>query len=144
MAKLRKINRSLPMQLLQARESAMARFRPMLRGFGLTDQQWRVIRVLASCEQIEAFELSEQSMILPPSLTRILKNLENDGLIKRKKDAEDQRKTLIQLTLSGKKKYAQVVPESEKIYRDIENRVGKKELDELLKQLVNLNQQLEQ
>ena len=70
------------MQLLQARESAMALFRPMLRTFGLTDQQWRVIRVLASHNNIEAFELSQQSMILPPSLTRILKNLEEEGLVK--------------------------------------------------------------
>ena len=83
MAKLRNINRSLPMQLLHARESVMSLFRPMLRSFGITDQQWRVIRVLATQENVEAFELSQQSMILPPSLTRILKNLEEDGLIKR-------------------------------------------------------------
>ena len=104
MAKLRNINRSLPMQLLHARESAMSLFRPMLRSFGITDQQWRVIRVLATQENVEAFELSQQSMILPPSLTRILKNLEEDGLIKRATYKQDQRKVLINLTAKGRKK----------------------------------------
>ncbi|MDD9889921.1 MAG: homoprotocatechuate degradation operon regulator HpaR [Gammaproteobacteria bacterium] len=131
------------MQLLLARESAMALFRPMLRSFGLTDQQWRVIRVLASQNNIEAFELSQQSMILPPSLTRILKNLEEEGLVKRDRDKEDQRKVLISLSAKGQRKFQQVVPDSEKIYRSIERKVGKKALNDLLKQLVALNSSLE-
>tara|TARA_B100000686_G_scaffold270027_1_gene286236 strand:- start:1378 stop:1782 length:405 start_codon:yes stop_codon:yes gene_type:complete len=131
------------MQLLQARESAMALFRPMLRSFGLTDQQWRVIRVLANQCNTEAYELSQQSMILPPSLTRILKNLEEDGLVKRTPDYNDQRKVLINLTTRGRKKYEQVVPESEKVYRSIENKVGKEELNDLLRHLVALNSSLE-
>ncbi|GIT20776.1 MAG: hypothetical protein CM1200mP40_04580 [Gammaproteobacteria bacterium] len=49
------------------------------------------------------FELSQQSMILPPSLTRILKNLEEDGLIKRATYKQDQRKVLINLTAKGEK-----------------------------------------
>ena len=131
------------MQLLHARESAMSLFRPMLRSFGMTDQQWRVIRVLAAKKNIEAFELSKQSMILPPSLTRILRNLEEDGLIKRAIYKQDQRKVLINLTAKGRKKYRQIVPESERIYRSIEKTIGKKELDELLKRLFYLNQSLE-
>ncbi|MAX07438.1 homoprotocatechuate degradation operon regulator HpaR [Gammaproteobacteria bacterium] len=143
MAKLRNINRSLPMQLLQARESTMFLFRPMLRQFGLTDQQWRVIRVLATNKQIEAFELSQQSMILPPSLTRILKNLEEKGFVKRSTDIGDQRKVLVSLSARGQKKYQQVVPASEKIYRSIERKLGKRELTGLLNQLINLNNSLE-
>ena len=143
MAKLRNINRSLHMQLLQARESTMFLFRPMLRQFGLTDQQWRVIRVLATNKQIEAFELSQQSMILPPSLTRILKNLEEKGFVKRSTDIGDQRKVLVSLSARGQKKYQQVVPASEKIYRSIERKLGKRDLTELLNQLINLNNSLE-
>ena len=131
------------MQLLQARESTMFLFRPMLRQFGLTDQQWRVIRVLATNKQIEAFELSQQSMILPPSLTRILKNLEEKGFVKRSPDIGDQRKVLVSLSARGQKKYQQVVPASEKIYRSIERKLGKRELTGLLNQLINLNNSLE-
>ena len=143
MAKLRNINRSLPMQLLLARESTMSLFRPMLRSFGLTDHQWRVLRVLAGCAYVEAFELSHRSMILPPSLTRIVKNLEEERLVKRTAVSADQRKVLITLPAKGCRKYKQVVPESEKIYRSIEKKLGKRELDDLLKQLVTLNKNLE-
>ena len=39
-------HRNLPRLLLQARESVMAHTRPGLRDQGLSDQQWRVLRVL--------------------------------------------------------------------------------------------------
>ena len=130
------------MQLLHARESTMSLFRPMLRSFGITDQQWRVIRVLASCETIGAFELSQQSMILPPSLTRILKNLEKEGFVSRSTDLADQRKLLHSVTPKGRRKYDQVVPESEKIYRSLEAKIGKVELNDFLNQLVALNTKL--
>ena len=50
---MRDIELSLPLQLLKAREAAMARFRPMLRSHGLTEQQWRVIRVLAAADGLD-------------------------------------------------------------------------------------------
>ncbi|NAW23594.1 homoprotocatechuate degradation operon regulator HpaR, partial [Salmonella sp. gx-f9] len=34
--------RNLPHLLLRARETLMARFRPILREHGITEQQWRV------------------------------------------------------------------------------------------------------
>ena len=63
---------SLPMMLLRAREAVMGRFRPMLRKFNLTEQQWRIIRALSEVEEQDASDLAEVSYILAPSLTRIL------------------------------------------------------------------------
>ena len=40
----RPFDQSLPMMLMRAREGVMRRFRPHLRGHGLTDQQWRILR----------------------------------------------------------------------------------------------------
>ena len=92
---LRRLDRSLPMELLKAREAAMARFRPMLREFGLTEQQWRVIRVLAEYGRIDASELARRSMLLAPSLTRILQFLESQGLVRRLADKGDQRRAFL-------------------------------------------------
>ena len=58
---------SLPMLLLKARESVMDRFRPVLRRFDLTEQQWRVIRALAEVDERDASELAAESYILAPS-----------------------------------------------------------------------------
>ena len=41
-------HRNLPSLLLQARESIMGHTRPFLRSHGLSDQQWRVLRVLGN------------------------------------------------------------------------------------------------
>ena len=40
---MRPFARSLPMQLLRAREVLMQEFRPHLRKQGLSEQQWRVL-----------------------------------------------------------------------------------------------------
>lgn len=140
---LRAVSRSLPMQLLKAREATMEHFRPMLRRFGLTDQQWRVIRVLATHPAIDAKELAHRSLILPPSLTRIVKNLEADGLVRRRPGAADQRRVQLSLSAAGRERYDAVVPSSEAIYRAIEGRFGSGKLEALLDLLTDLNETLD-
>ncbi|MFP3759065.1 homoprotocatechuate degradation operon regulator HpaR, partial [Cupriavidus sp. SIMBA_020] len=39
-------HRNLAMLLLEARETLMGMFRPILKEFALTEQQWRIVRVL--------------------------------------------------------------------------------------------------
>ena len=130
---------SLPMLLLRAREAAMVKFRPLLRDHGLTEQQWRVLRVLATGKPLDAGELAERSTLLGPSLTRIIKSLERDGLVRRSLDPADQRRAVIALTQSGQDKYHQVSPNSEHLYQEIEQQFGAKNLkhlNQLLNQLV--------
>ena len=57
-APMREFSRSLPMSLLRAREAVMRHFRPSLRDHGLTEQQWRILRALASIDAIEVTELA--------------------------------------------------------------------------------------
>lgn len=121
---LRDFEQSLPMALLKAREAAMARFRPMLRGHGLTEQQWRVIRALSDYDRIDASELARRSFLLAPSLTRILQHLESEKLVKRLTDASDQRRSVLTLTARGQKLFAEVAPDSEALYEDIETAFG--------------------
>jgi hypothetical protein len=45
----------------------MAHFRPMLARHDITEQQWRVLRVLAETGPVEATELANRASILPPS-----------------------------------------------------------------------------
>ena len=94
---IRSFKKSLPMQLLKAREAAMSRFRPMLRTHGLTEQRWRVIRAIYEHGLIDASELAEESFLLSPSLTRILKFLEKEKIIKRIGDKSDLRRSVFNL-----------------------------------------------
>ncbi len=135
---LRPITRSLPMQLLQAREAAMTHFRPMLRTHGVTEQQWRVLRVLAAEGELDASQLATRCFLLAPSLSRILQTLERDGHITRAADVDDARRALVSLSASGRVLYGQVSPDSEALYADIEKRFGKRRLAELNTLLTDL------
>ncbi len=136
---MRDIELSLPLQLLKAREAAMARFRPMLRSHGLTEQQWRVIRVLAAADALDGRELARRSFLLAPSLTRILQNFEALGVIKRGAHASDQRRALFELTRKGRKVFDEVAPDSERLYGGIAAEFGVEKLETLYQLLAEFS-----
>ena len=131
MPELRDLDHSLPLQLLKAREAAMSNFRPMLRRHGLTEQQWRVIRVLAAYQGIDATTLAQRAMLLAPSLTRILQHLQRESLVQRVPDRQDQRRATFTLTPAGQAKFDAVGPDSEKLYAVIEKQFGANNLAQL-------------
>lgn len=125
------------MQLLQAREAAMAHFRPMLRAHGLTEQQWRVLRVLAAEERLDTGELATRTMLLAPSLSRILQSLDAEGLIDKSWDASDQRRQFISLSKAGARRYENIGPQSESLYQSIEATFGRDKLNTLYELLAD-------
>ena len=134
-AALAQTRRTLPIALLRARETVMDRFRPLLHRLDITEQQWRVLRVLDEAEAMDASELAQGSAILAPSLSRILKTLEARGLIEVRKDQTDGRRTLINLSPSGATFLAEAAPESAKIYEEIEALVGRDRIETLLDEI---------
>src|SRR5687767_11225686 len=90
-SRLRDFSRSLPMSLLKAREAVMRHFRPGLQHCGVTEQQWRVLRALTTVDNIEVMALADATCLLPPSLSRILKDLNERKLIRRRTSKEDMR-----------------------------------------------------
>jgi homoprotocatechuate degradation regulator HpaR len=122
--------RNLPLVLLHAREAAMAHFRPILKHHGLTDQQWRVIRVLSeAAAPLEPGQIADACKILGPSLTGILSRLVQMGLIDRARSALDQRRQRVSLTQKGRALVDRMTPLIDRQYRTIEEALGKQELD---------------
>ena len=124
--------RSLPMSLLRARELVMARFRPMLAKHDVTEQQWRVVRVLGEESPLGASELAVRASILGPSLTRIIKTLESRGLITRDVHASDPRRVDLAITPAGRTLIDSLAPERRRIFEEIEHKHGRPQLDALL------------
>lgn len=141
-APMREFRRSLPMSLLRAREAVMDRFRPVLRAHGVTEQQWRVLRALAATGPIDAGGLAEACCLLPPSLTRILRDLLGRNLIARHTSAQDQRVSEISITALGRELIANVGPHSERQYREIADRLGSGDSERLYALLERLEQRL--
>lgn len=140
---LREFDRSLPMTLLKAREAVMRKFMPSLREHDLSAQQWRVLRALNETKSSDASEIAEQCAILMPSLSRILRNLENRKLIRRKSCPDDQRRRLTSITTKGRSLVDRIAPNSEERYDEIARRFGKRNLADLYDKLGQLIECLE-
>jgi len=136
-------HRNLPRLLLQARESVLAHTRPSLREHGLSDQQWRVLRVLGEHGTVETGRVAREAYILGPSLTGVLARMERDGLVRRERDPADQRRTVVEATARGRKMVERLSETVESHYRWLEQSLGKQklvQLYELLDQLIALEQ----
>jgi len=121
----RQINhRNLPMLLLKARESLLSHFRPIINHYGLTEQQWRIIRTLSERDALEPWQICEACHILSPSLTGVLTRMEEMGLIKRRRVPEDQRRLIISLTPKSDKLVDDMAPLIETQYRLLEQSLG--------------------
>lgn len=140
---LRPLLKSAPMALLRCREAFMQKFRPMLHRHGVTEQQWRVLRVLMENDSIEVTRLAEAAVILPPSLSRILRNMESDGLIRRRTVRDDQRRSQISTTVRARRLFQKVARESDAIYRELEQALGGKRLDQLDALLTTMERELQ-
>lgn len=134
-AGLRDFSRSLPMALLKAREAVMDRFRPILRAHDVTEQQWRVLRALEDGSEQEVSRLAERCRLLGPSLTRILRALEDRGLVIRRNDPGDLRRAFIRIAEDGMTVIGRVAPLSETEYAAIEAAFGAGRLAELHREL---------
>ncbi len=82
--------------------------------------------------------MAEKAFILAPSLTRMLRALEERGLITRHKDKDDGRRVLLTLAPAGQAVIDEVMPDSRRVYADIDARFGKKRVEALLDMLEEL------
>ncbi len=128
---MRDFAHSLPMSLLRAREAAMRHFRPILRTHNITEQQWRILRALAASGGIEITALARTAFLLGPSLSRILRDLEERTLIDRRPLENDLRRSIVHLTEKGLKLIEAIAPNSEAIYLKMTKRFGTRKLAEL-------------
>jgi len=117
-------HRNLPLLLLQAREQVIAGFRPILNAHGVTEQQWRIVRVLLETGPLEPRDIGRHCRISSPSLAGVLTRMAELGLVERKRFARDQRRVQVSLTARSRKLAASMAPEVEAQYRRLEDRVG--------------------
>jgi homoprotocatechuate degradation regulator HpaR len=124
-------HRNLPMLLLRARESVIQYFRPGLKIHALTEQQWRVMRVLDDRGSSDAGHIAYETCIVPPSLSGVLDRMERDGLIVRRRLAEDQRRVMVELSQDSRVIVAGMHRLIEAQYRLIEAHLGLADLGTL-------------
>lgn len=129
---------SLAGTLLAAREAVMAPIRPILREAGVTEQQWRLLRVLADEGACDASRLSEIAMLHAPSVTRILKELGDRKLIARDPDPADGRRSVVTISARGRALVRRVARKTRVVLDAYAGAFGHKRLAALQSELVAL------
>ena len=126
------VHRNLPLLLLRAREALMQHYRPGLRAHGLSDQQWRVLRVLREHEGgLETGRLAQQAYILGSSLTGMLARMEKSGLVARQRCPDDARRSLVAATPDGLALADTLSDAIEAQYQDLAAHLGQARLNQL-------------
>jgi homoprotocatechuate degradation regulator HpaR len=134
MSRLRKLppfEQTLPAILLTAVDAVLAPMRPKLREHDITEPQWRVMRVLNDRGATDATRLSDVGLLHAPSVTRILKVLEERKLVVREPDAHDKRRTVVALTSGGREVVKNISREVLRVMEEYAERFGAQRLERL-------------
>jgi homoprotocatechuate degradation regulator HpaR len=133
--KLPPFEQSLGATILMAREAVMAPLRPVLREHNITEPQWRVMRVINERGAADATGLAEVGLLHAPSVTRILKELQERGLVVREPDPDDRRRMMIALSPEGREMVKSTARPMVRILREYSDRFGAERLERLANEL---------
>lgn len=131
---------SLAGSLLAAREAVMAPIRPMLRDAAVTEQQWRVLRVLDDRGPMEPTTLADAALLYAPSVARILKELVERGMVRRAPHPGDRRRAVLSLAPTGVALMRATSIQTMAKLDDYAERFGRDRLDRLIAELQSLIQ----
>lgn len=129
---MQEFSRSLPMMLYRSLDVVMPRFRRIFNEFGLTEQQWRVLRVLWQQDEVAFRELADQTLIPAPSLVGIVDRLTTSGLAKRRRSSTDRRNVYVRATAKGKALEKEVRPRVDQAYDELRSSVDSRTWDSLI------------
>jgi homoprotocatechuate degradation regulator HpaR len=118
---------SLPMILSRSLDQVMPSYRRLFQANDLTDQQWRVLRALWEKQHLTSAQISQITLLPPPSLVGILDRLEKKNLIGRLRSTKDRRHVHIIPTKKGRALMEHMIPMVERIHDDFMQRVTESE-----------------
>jgi homoprotocatechuate degradation regulator HpaR len=133
--KLPPFEQSIAAVMLSGKESVIAPMRSKLREHNITEPQWRVMRVINDRGATDATGLAEVGLLHAPSVTRILKELEERKLILREPDANDRRRTMVALSPEGREIVKVISRHVLHIMREYADRFGHQRLEKLLNEV---------
>jgi homoprotocatechuate degradation regulator HpaR len=126
--------------LMRSREKVMAPIRDMLRASGLTEQQWRVLRILSEFGPQDLTEIARQACLLMPSLSRIIRSLAQNGLVIRASDTKDRRRQTVVISPAGQQLIDDNLVQATQIAANYRNQLGAERYELLLDLLTELEQ----
>ncbi|HEM7310656.1 TPA: MarR family transcriptional regulator [Acinetobacter baumannii] len=129
---------SIALACTRAREAVVSNFSEHLNRWEITEQQWRIIRILHDTKKLSLTDLCKESCIHKASMTRIIANLLDKGWVLREKDPSDSRSISVSLTEAGEKFVIEAKEIGNQIYADIYKKYGYQKTKLLLEMLNDL------
>lgn len=106
--------------LYSAHHAMQQAYAPLLKEIGLTYPQYLVMSALWSGDGRTVGALGRELQLESNTLTPLLKRLEAQGLVRRTRDSEDERRVLVRLTSAGR----EVQARAEDIPRRLAEKIG--------------------
>src|SRR5690606_2327989 len=86
------------------------RLRSRLRKEAINISRWRVLAVLRAYGDLNLGEIVDLTVMEQPSVSRIVAQLDQEGLVRRKASREDSRFVNVALTAAGRKAFQGIYP----------------------------------
>jgi MarR family 2-MHQ and catechol resistance regulon transcriptional repressor len=97
-------------KLMRAADSVAHRLDPRLLRYGLTETQFGVLETLLHLGPLSQRALARKQLTSASNLTTVIDNLERNGLVTRRRDRADRRKSVIDLSPSGRALIRRIFP----------------------------------
>ena len=110
----------------------MGPIRDMLADTGISEQQWRVLRVLAEHGPQDSSTLAQRASLLHPSLTRMVFAMEKKGLLTQTRSEVDRRRQVVAIAPAGQQIIDDNSAHALRIAAEFEAKVGKEGFEQLI------------
>ena len=77
-------------------------YQPLLDRLGITYPQYLVLMILWEEDGLPVNDIAKKLILNTNTITPLLKRMEKDGIIRRNRSGEDERKVIVQLTAKGR------------------------------------------
>jgi DNA-binding MarR family transcriptional regulator len=129
------LQRFVPYLLYRITNQLTRRIRSRLRREGINISRWRVLAVLRAYGDLNLGAIVELTVMEQPSVSRIVAQLEQEGLVRRKVSREDSRFVNVSLTSAGEKAFQTVYPAAKKHQERALRGFSRQEINTLTKYL---------
>jgi len=117
-----KFDKSLPMMLHRTLDAIIPHYRKVFKEHEISEQQWRILRVLWEVNECTSAELAKKTLLPSPSLVGIIDRMSTKKLVTRQRSKEDRRIVHVSLTSKGRALQDKIMPEVDAIYEQMVSR----------------------
>ncbi len=130
----------LPYRLAVATDAVSGRLARRYREeFDLSIPEWRVMAVLGRYPEISAGDVAARRAMDKVQVSRAVAQLIRNGHLDRRSDAQDRRRTVLNLSRTGRDIYQRIVPMARAYEQDLFDRLTPEESEILMRALSRLS-----